>query len=106
VLPSSPYNATQGTVSYTSSPLAWPFTGSTAEWVMEKPSEQIISYGFANFGHAEMDNAEAYTSNWVPHTITSDRAWQIWLYHNNTTLLCDPEQLSSGAITFTWYSYN
>jgi hypothetical protein len=96
------WNASQGTVSSTSAPLAAPFSGATAEWIMERPSEQIISYGFADFVYAEIHDAEAWDTNGWPHDLSSDPAEPFWLT-NGSTALCTTQELGPRTVAFTWW---
>jgi hypothetical protein len=103
------YNFSRGTVSYTSSPLAYPFAGSTAEWIVEKPAVSTISYGLANFHQVAMYGSYVYDFNWGQHSILTDPSWDIWLY-NGSDLLCYPYTAGSGSgvptFNYVFYNYN
>jgi hypothetical protein len=100
------YNATKGTVSYTSSPLAYPFTAATAEWIVEKPTVLGLpaGYGLANFGNAKMLDAYAFDPSWGVHSKDTEASWVLNMM-NGYELLCYPGSAGPATTTYQWYNY-
>jgi hypothetical protein len=101
-------NTTQGTLSYTSSVLAAPFAGSSAEWIVEAPGLPASSSGLANFRATKMEFAQAFDPTWGAHDIVTDPALQLDMY-NAGTLLCKTSSASTTSpptIDYAWVDYD
>jgi hypothetical protein len=99
------YDVTQGTYSSSSSPLAAPFSGATAEWILERPSVPVVSYGLANFGRAQMGSTYAFDSNWQYHDLGTDANVQLTMV-NGQDKLCYTYETSTSSAGYVWTGYN
>jgi hypothetical protein len=99
------YDSTQGTYAETSSQLAAPFSGATAEWIVERPSVPFVSYGLANFGHSEMSNAYAFDTTWTYHDIGTDVGVALTMMNGHDEL-CYTYATSAASAGYVWTGYN
>jgi hypothetical protein len=94
----------------------FPFTGSTAEWIMERPTYGGVIYDLANFGSAVIGNPVAFESGSLGSvsprspalTVKTDITDLIDMYNAGTKLSTSFYNLfdGSGSIGFKWLAYH
>ena len=91
---------------YTGTPIppGTTFTGSSAEWIMERPKLGNYLPPLANYGSASMSNAYAHRAGgpWIPSR--GDSNSEIWMFEGSD-LLSTVSPVDLSAMAFSWHNF-
>lgn len=84
-----------------------PFTGSEAEWIMERPT--LVSgtlSNLSNYGFASIQNAAVLNVTTGKYIQPSAASRQITMYDSANNVLSSATALGAGAIQFQWFRFH
>lgn len=90
-------------VPYPSEPqtVGYPFTGNSAEWIMERPGDVPVS--LADFATASMSSADVFDRNWSYHDANTDSGFLLSMVSQSTGhLLATATKDYSQQVFFNW----
>jgi hypothetical protein len=102
------FNLTTGTYTYVyiTPPSGTVFTGSSAEWIMERPTIDGALPDLSNYGVAMMFNAWAQRSDGtVMNPSGNPSSLQMTMTNNAGATLSSVSRLSDSAMVFNWLAF-